>query len=108
MNVNLNCAFNPGTEVVSKPAMGQLNGKNVITMNSYQNKKDLAAGVGPQMFNGIGRGFVTAMMLFATALTSAVVTYATLDRKIAAITAGVGVGLTILTNLFLRATDPTF
>ena len=53
------------------------NGRSVVVADrAYQNKQQIEAGMGPGMFNDLGKGLVTIAILFAVAVAavSAVVT----------------------------------
>lgn len=95
----------PETSAISSVVNGH---KFVKIGPSYDKKNDFGAGVGPEMFYGIGNALVTIGMLFATAVATVAVGIATASLATAGITFGALLGATILLSIFIRAINPKF
>lgn len=91
---------------ISVQQKGNFNSRSVIVVDSNKKVEDFKAGVGPGMFDGLGRAFVTLACLFAAAVATASVGIATGQIKKAAITFGALTAGAIFVNLYLKAKDP--
>jgi hypothetical protein len=98
----------PSIPSTATKAQGEMNGRRFVQIEpSYAKKNDFGAGVGPGMFNSVGRVFITIGMLFASVLATIAVGIATLSLAKTGITLGVSLGITSLAFLVIGYIDPT-
>lgn len=96
---------------VSQPTLtqGALNGRKAVQVDaSYANKKDFSAGVGPEMFNGLGSMLIAIGLLFTTVVATAAVGIASLSLSTAGITFGILLGAGALILLSIKVLNPRF
>lgn len=85
------------------------NGRSVVvTDRAYQDKQAVEAGVGPGMFDGLGRGLITIAILFAAAVAGLAVGIATGSLQSALITSSIIGATAAVSNLFLYMKDRHF
>jgi hypothetical protein len=99
MSVSTVLAIQTNKSAIKSEAQSNWKGREV-TDQTY------LAGAGPEMFNGLGRGIITAGILFAALVATVAVGIVTGSLQSAFITGGVISGGAVIVNLFLSARSP--
>lgn len=97
------------TETNLKDKLSNWIGRSVIIVDrGYQNKQNIEAGVGPEMFRGFGSIAVTLVLLFTAAVASLSVGISTKSLSSALTTGGIISAGAFLAYLCMKAQDPNF